>query len=272
MILGTVGQAFAVTSAPYLIPVFLYMQLFGLAGSSSLLHESWHRRSHPNRWMDRQLIKWFVAPIFLTPNIPAFVDDHWYHHKMPGEEGDPNRLVWVQTEKELRLSLIKRILVIPVAFGIIRGLLTGKRAMLDWDPETHKSPPHLLVRAFVFHAVWATSMLLISIPTLLVGWLLPLALGSAAVHLREYCEHAKLPDSRTAAYDTICSTFERHLIPGGFFNYHALHHAFPEIPQRNLPKLYRVIEGAIDMKKDYHGTSSQIGLKKTYLRPRAVIA
>ncbi|MBZ0254365.1 MAG: fatty acid desaturase [Candidatus Methylomirabilis sp.] len=262
---GAAGQAFAVTYAPFLIPAFLFVQLMGLAGVHSLAHESWHRRSHPNERVDRAISRCFVGPVMLGSN-EAHRADHVLHHKMPGEPQDPSSVIWELTDDEFMGRIRERLLILPAIVRIVRLWTTGASAVRRGDQAGHRMDAATLGPVVVVHALWALPLLAASVPAFLVGYVLPLPLGSIFAQLREYREHARFPDGRTAVYDILCNEFERVLVPGGYFNLHALHHAFPEIPQRRLPELYRVLERSVDMEKEYYGLSPQIGLKRSYFK------
>lgn len=270
LLLGTVGQGWAVSSAPFSIPLFLFLQLVGLAGLQSLAHESWHHRAHPNRAVDRWIREWAVGSILLVQNR-ALAADHKLHHRMPGEPEDPSNTVWAQSEAEMRRSILQRLLILPMVVRLVRGLLTGRRPGQNWSGDAHRARPSQLLGMLLVHGVWAGGLLWVSVPALVVGYVIPLPIASSAAHLREYREHARLSGGRTAVYDLLCPQLERVLIPGGYFNLHALHHTFPEIPQRRLPQLYRFLERTIDMQRDYYGFSPQVGRKQSYLRRAAAV-
>jgi fatty acid desaturase len=249
---------------PWLIPVFLLTLLTGIAGISSLAHESWHRRSVPNKKFDRWLSQWLFTPLLLLDNEQQ-ARDHYLHHRVTGEPDDPQAFIWGLPWKEFRNIQIGVLLVLPAIYKIAVVLLTGKRADCGFTDSTHRASSKVLLSIMVVHAPWALGLLWVSPWALLFGYVIALPLGSIAAQQRQYREHARLSDGSAVVYDTLCSNLERVLIPGGFFNYHIVHHVFPEIPQRALPKLYSVISQSIDMKKDYYGSSPQLGLKHSYL-------
>ena len=265
-------QPWAIQRAPWLVPGLLFLQLVGMAGFNSLAHESWHKMAFPGKLANRILSEWVIAPLLLR-NLDRPREDHILHHKLPGEPEDPSSGVWAQKPEEFRRSMVSRVLVVPAAIDVLRGMLTGQRAHTNWKGDDHKLRGAEIARIALLHGgwllylAWASAAVLWTIPIAwAVAWAMPMALGSAAAHLREYAEHARSADGRTIVYDTLCPTWQRWLIPGGFFNYHALHHVFPEVPQRNLPRLYAEIARTVDMQQDYYGFSSQVGLQRSYLR------
>jgi fatty acid desaturase len=264
LLLGTAGQAYAVLYQSWLIPVFLVLALAGIAGWSSLGHEGWHGRAVPNKKFDQWLSKWAISAVFLIKN-EAHARDHKLHHRVTGEPQDPQAYVWDQPWEEFRKSQMGTFLLIPAALKMAKAILTGKREDSGFNDDTRRASLGILVAIGLVHGTWALGLLWASPWAFLFGYLLPLSWGSVCAQLRQYREHARLPDGSTAVFDLMCNNLERVLIPGGFFNYHILHHTFPEIPQRSLPKLYKVVSRTVDMKKDYYGLSPQLGLKHSYL-------
>jgi fatty acid desaturase len=269
---GVVCQPLAIQHAPWLVPGLLFLQLAGMAGFNSLAHESWHRMAFPGKHANRVISEWVIAPLLLR-NLEQPREDHILHHKLPGEDEDPSSGVWAQKPEEFRRSMLSRLLVVPAAIDVLRGMLTGQRAHTNWKGDEHKLRGVELARIALVHGLWllyltwASAAVLWTIPIAwTVAWAMPMALGSAAAHLREYAEHARSADGRTIVYDTLCPAWQRWLIPGGFFNYHALHHVFPEVPQRNLPWLHAEIARTVNMEQDYYGFSPQVGMQRSYLR------
>jgi fatty acid desaturase len=264
LLVGVFGQAYAVQYQPWLMPVFLFIFLVGVAGTASLAHESWHHRSVPNKKFDRWLSRWVYTPMLLTDNEQQGRDHH-FHHRITGEPDDPQAFVWSLPWKEFRNMQISVLLVLPAIYKIAVALTTGKRADAGFTDGTHRASVRVLLSIIIVHVPWALGLLWVSPWAFLVGYMIALPLGSVAAQQRQYREHARLPDGSAVVYDLLCNHLERVLIPGGYFNYHIVHHAFPEIPQRALPKLYQVISNTIDIQKDYYGLSPQLGLKHSYL-------
>jgi len=181
---------------------------------------------------------------------------------------DPQSFVWDLSWEEFRNFQIASFLVFPAVYKIAKSLVTGKRTDSGHNDDAHRAPPRVMLAILIVHIPWALGLLWVSPWAFLFGYLIPLPLGSVCAQQRQYREHARLPDGSTSVHDLMCNDLERVLIPGGFFNYHILHHAFPEIPQRALPKLYKIIASTIDMKNDYYGFSPQLGLKYSYLNNR----
>lgn len=271
LIVGAGGQAYAVQYQPWLVPVFIFFFMVGFAGISSLAHEAWHGRSVPNRKFDRWLSRWVYTPLLITDN-EQLARDHHPHHKITGEPGDPQAFIWSMPWREFRNIQLSSLLVLPAIYKMVAALLTGQRSDYGFDDDTHRASPRIMVSIIIVHVPWALGLLWVSPWAFLFGYLLALPLASVGAQQRQYREHARLPDGSTAVYDLLCNNLERVLIPGGYFNYHILHHVFPEIPQRGLPRLYKVISNTIDMQKDYYGMSPQLGLKRSYLNNVVVSA
>ncbi len=262
--LGSVAQALAVLHAPLLIPACLFVQLVGIAGFNSLAHESWHRIAYPGREASRFIAVWIVAPLLLR-SVDASAADYVVHHKMPGEPEDPSSGAWTRSQEEFKRSMLRRALIAPAAVEALRGMVIGARPHTNWKDDSHKLSGPELGRVALIHVPWALLMAWASPVAVVVGWALPMALASAAAHLRAYAEHERLAEGRTCVYDTLCPPWQRLLIAGGYFNLHALHHLFPEIPQRRLPELYETIAKTVDMTREYYGYSAQVGLRRSYL-------
>lgn len=267
LLLGTAGQAYAVHYAPWLVPILLFLALVGIAGWVSLSHESWHGRAVSNKAFDRWLFKWGLSAFILTNN-EEHGRDHKLHHRVTGEPEDPQSHVWDQPWEEYRNAQIGTFLLFPAVFKMAKAMLTGKRDDSGYQDESRRASPGILLGIVLLHGTWALGLLWASPWAFLFGYLIPLPWGSVCAQHRQYSEHARLPDGSTAVYDLLCNDLERILIPGGYFNYHILHHTFPEVPQRALPKLYKVISETVDMEKDYYGLSPQLGLKRSYLNSR----
>jgi fatty acid desaturase len=243
----------------------------GFAGVSSLAHESWHNRSVSNKKFDRWLSRWVYTPLLMTDN-DQLARDHYPHHRIPGEPDDPQAFIWNYSWPEFRNVQIGSLLILPAMYKVVVTLITGKRAEYGFTDKTHSASARVLLAIIVVHVPWALGLLWVSPWAFLFGYLIALPLGALGAQQRQYREHARLPDGSAAVYDLLCNTLERVLIPGGYFNYHIVHHVFPEIPQRALPKLYAVISNTIDMQKDYYGLSPQLGLKRSYLNDVVVPA
>ncbi len=271
LLLGVGGQAYAVQFQPWLVPVFLLIFLMGVAGASSLAHESWHGRSVPNKKLDRWLSRWVYTPLLLTDN-DQLARDNYPHHKITGEPDDPQAFIWRLPWSEFRSIQIRSFLVFPAIYKMVAAMITGQRADYGFTDDAHRASPKVLLSIIAVHVPWALGLLWVSPWAFVFGYLIAMPFASLGVQQRQYREHALLPDGSAAVYDLLCSNLERVLIPGGYFNYHIVHHVFPEIPQRALPKLYDVISNTIDMEKDYYGLSPQLGLKRSYLNDVVVTA
>jgi fatty acid desaturase len=271
LLLGVGGQVYAVQYQPWLVPAFLFIFLVGFAGVSSLAHESWHGRSVSSKRFDRWLSRWVYTPLLMTNN-EQLARDHYPHHKIPGEPDDPQAFIWNLSWQEFRNIQISSVLIIPAVYKAGAALFTGKRTDYGFTDSAHKASPRVMVAIILVHLPWALGLLWVSPWAFAFGYLIAMPLGALSAQQRQYREHSRLPDGSAAVYDLLCSNLERILIPGGYFNYHIVHHIFPEIPQRALPRLYDVISKTIDMQKDYYGLSPQLGLKRSYLNDIVVPA
>ncbi len=267
LILGIWGHV-SLTFGSVLLAVFFTMiQLIGIAGLNSLSHESWHQRSLKWKKAEHPISKYCINPFFIR-QFAETVKAHWAHHRYFGTERDPDSSVWRQSPIEYRNNQLRRLLVLPAAINLLKGLLSGKRFNRQKNESSDDAKARewgVVLVAAVYHLLWIGVLILTSWTSLVLGYFVPMVLGAVLANAREYGEHRFLTDGRLAIYDTHCSTLQRLFISGGYFNLHALHHVFPEIPQRMLPKLYRTIAAHEQIKSTYYGSSPVVRKKNSYL-------
>lgn len=263
LLLGTAGQVVAATHAPLTFPLFLMLQLVGVAGFSSLRHESWHGRADPNKTMNAFISEWVIAPLFLG-EFRLAARSHVLHHRHFGATEDPDNWVWHQSEGQYKRAQLKRMLIIPAFLERTVATIVGKSARPIPSLQANEEGVMPLFRIIIVHGIWLFSLFQFSLSAVTFGYIIPLAFGAMLVNAREYREHAFLESGSLVVYDVLCSEPERLLVAGGYFNLHALHHLFPEIPQRQLPKLYSVIVQHFDINSEYYGASPQISMRKSY--------
>lgn len=260
---GAALGAFAMRRMPALIPIAVILQVAGFAGFFSLNHEGWHRRSTP--WGERFFSRYVIQPIVLGFYTPQ-QEDHARHHRNAGEPNDPSFEIWALPEREFRHAVFTQILFVPKVIQILRRTLSGRRSNTDAARKhSHRGSVGGLVALVAFHGTWAGALLLASPWSLLTSYVVPLSCAAALGHLREYREHERLSNGSSAVYDTLCHPFERLFIAGGRFNLHALHHVFPEVPQRQLPGLHRIISGDPELERKYYEHTPRIARRRTYL-------
>lgn len=263
-LVGTAATAWTALHQPLLAWLPMVVQLFGLTGIRSLAHEAWHGRCVQSPRLDRWLSDWLVNPIFLL--APSVVTaDHQAHHRLTGDPEDPQDQ-WRQSDAQFQAATLRRVLVLPALLGHVRRVITREEpaaAPRDPGPPVGGAP---IARVALVHGVWAVSMALVGTYAVLFAYLVPFVLSAILGSYREFREHAVVGEGLVSVHDTLCSDFERLLFAGGYFNLHCLHHAFPEIPQRQLPELYRVIQSSVDMTTDYYGFHTLIQLKHSYVR------
>lgn len=234
----------------------LLLELAGIAGFSSLSHESWHRRALPSAQLNNWVSKWLISPLLLR-GYEGPMAAHVYHHRFFGSEQDPDSFVWRQTKKEYRNAQLSRLLIFPAVLQAIKQ--TGSRGQKRNQPQRID-----LIAILLVHSTWSALLLLNSVQAWLWGYCAALLLGAVLANVREYGEHAYTSGGKLIAYDTDCNLLQRLLISGGFFNLHALHHVFPELSQRHLPGLYEILRMQPKLSEAYYSTSPQVQKKRTY--------
>lgn len=240
--------------------VGLVVQLIGMTGFSSLMHECWHRYAVSSVALNELIGRWIVSPMFLL-DFDRYRDRHFQHHRHVGQEGDPDNAAWQKTVREFVADIAARLTVVPK----VASMLFTQR------PIKQQAAPRLSTRAVgaivLFHGLWAGTCVTFSPVLFITAYVLPLIVASSLLSLREYREHFYLQDGRLVTCDIDCSLIERLLIAGGYFNFHASHHVFPELPQRQLPKLIRLIYNSPDLHTRYLGKSLLLAQRTSYFGP-----
>jgi fatty acid desaturase len=150
---------------------------------------------------------------------------------------DPDRHLYVDMSSgQFWRQQILRILVLPYVLQMIR---TSSNKM-DLSADNPRS--RILPIASV-HLLWVASCYMgAGILGIVVSYFAPLLIASVLVQYRGHREpSADRTNRKLMTYDTDCFALERMLIAGGHFNWHALHHMFPEVPQDLLPKLASLV-------------------------------
>ncbi len=228
-----------------------------MTGFSSLMHECWHRYAVSSPAINEFIGRWIVSPMFLL-DFDRYRERHFQHHRHVGQEGDPDRTAWRKTSNEFVAEIVARLAVLPK----IRGILCNRR------PSNQQKDARLSKGAtagiLLFHGAWAGACCACAPVSLITAYVLPLILVSSLLSLREYREHFYLADGRLVTCDIDCPLIERLLIAGGYFNFHASHHVFPELPQRQLPKLIRLIYDSPELHRRYIGKTLLLAQRKSY--------
>jgi fatty acid desaturase len=267
------GLGLVVLATRYALPLLVVgaaVEVWALSAISSLTHESWHGNLAEDRSVNNFVATYILSPL-LVSEFAAQQRRHLLHHARLGEDVDEDRTLYQLTTEEFVGRTISRLLVIPHLIKLARS--TRTQVPSGASPLTPKG-----VASIVFVQVaWAT---LLGIPTVLLGggvWavlaalvcgqVVPLLIASFMVDLRGHREHAYIGDVRyPLTADTACSSLERMIVAGGYFNWHACHHLFPEIPQRLLPELAALLRNeAGGLLNHYDRPSSPVVARRSYL-------
>jgi fatty acid desaturase len=219
-----------------------------LSAVSALSHESWHGHLTSSPGVNDALSEWFLSPL-LVADYHVQRRDHLFHHSYLGDDKDPDGMLYRMNGREFTLMLLRRFLIVPYLLKVM-GL--AKEASSTQPAHAMISSKAAWLRIALVHGIWV-GMLLLSAAlvfgnvaqlsvALFLGYLLPLLLSSTMIALRGHREHARdLATGYTITYNTHCNVAERWLISGGYFNLHACHHLFPELPQHRLPAFSRLL-------------------------------
>lgn len=208
---------------------------------SSLQHEVLHGHPLPDRRMSEALV---YAPLGLAVPYPRFRDLHLEHHRDanltdPYDDPETNYLdpvVWralpglVRVLLDFNNTLFGRMLIGP-AVGLlifwaseVRAMLRGDRAVL-WAWGLHL----VGVAAVAAWIVWAGTMPL-------WAYLLAAYLGLSILKIRTFLEH----QAHAQALGRTVIIEDRGILAFLFLNnnFHAVHHACPQVPWYRLPRVY----------------------------------
>jgi fatty acid desaturase len=267
LIVNIIGQI--VWGANFMFPAILFMiiGLVGIAGMSSLSHESWHNRLLPDKGWSRRIAVWWVSPLLLR-GLDGAQSDHAGHHKFMGANGDPDSHVWRMTKREHLIGQAWRLLIVPAVLGAGHRLLRGGRGGVSSTIIARQNATKLnlsdLTRVGVVHLCWALPLILTSWQAWVFGHAGVMLIGAVLANVREYGEHEYYSDGRLVVYDTCCTLPSRLLIAGGSFHLHGLHHLFPEVPQAALKSLHRLILTGWIHEVDFYKVSPQVRRQKSY--------
>lgn len=243
----------------------LILETLGLVGLFSLEHEAWHGRAIPNQSNHAWCVKYLVSGV-LAHNFEREKKRHMTHHSYNGGKNDEDRWMWLLDNKSFWIYLIGRLLIFPILLARLKNIRMDSKIAKNGN---HR-PTHITARIkqslpiILVHGVWAGTLAIISPKSLFLAYFLPLLLSSTFSNLRYRYEHRFTKDGELKVYDTDCNWVERSLIAGGYFNFHGLHHLFPNLPQRDLPKLMMSIKTSPEVFKTYLSFKGVYGYRKSY--------
>jgi|FEC22Drversion2_1045045.scaffolds.fasta_scaffold00873_8 fatty acid desaturase len=244
--------------------------VLALSCVAALNHEGWHRHLSASERVNDILSGWILSPL-LVADFEVQQRNHLQHHAYLGEDADPDGQLYRMSTKTFVLMLLGRAMVIPYLLKV---------AGLCQEASANRAAERLLrgsslLRIALVHGIWfivvsvgawlASGDLLAAAAAVLFGHLLPLMLASFMIAIRGHREHyVDEVTAKTVTCDTDCVFIERWLIAGGRFNWHACHHLFPEIPQRRLPQLGKLIRRHGDVARHYDDLGSPIAARASY--------
>jgi fatty acid desaturase len=243
----------------YLVAVYaLAMPVLAVAGTvsivaalsavSALSHESWHGHLSNSPGVNDALSEWLLSPL-LVADYHVQRREHLFHHSYLGDDKDPDGMLYRMNGREFTVMILRRFLIVPYLLKLM-GL--GKEAASTQRAHAMISSKAAWLRIAMVHAMWVGTLLLAAVlvspsvvqlsAALFLGYLLPLLVSSTMIALRGHREHAHdFATGYTITFNTHCNVAERWLISGGYFNLHACHHLFPELPQHRLPAFSRLL-------------------------------
>jgi fatty acid desaturase len=248
--------------------------VLALSCVSALNHEAWHSHLSPSARVNDFLSGWILSPL-LVADFEIQRKNHLQHHAYLGEGADPDGQLYRMPTKTFARMLLSRALIVPYLLKV---------AGLRQEASANSSAERLLrtssvLRIALIHGLWLVAVVggawlasrdpAATALAFLFGYVLPLLLASFMIAIRGHREHhVDAATGGTITCDTNCVFIERWLIAGGYFNWHALHHLFPEIPQRLLPGLGELIRKNREAARHYNRAGSPIAARATYFSSR----
>ncbi|HEY9677837.1 MAG TPA: fatty acid desaturase family protein [Drouetiella sp.] len=240
----------------YVIAIFFISSGMGIL--VALSHESQHSALLRNKkWNDR-VGAWLCAyPVGSVYGSSRAV--HLAHHKHLNTDMDPDRHFHIEDDKStpeqfaayfLRLLCGGQLWTSFVVNGFLRKPDADSVSSVPKAPTRDRKIPEvanlLPVQTVVFLTLYLVTGFWWAYFAL---WLVPIfTLGTFFGYLRGFIDHARLQDddSDRAAGRLISvpnpSIWDRALLTGLDFHYHAEHHFFPSVPHYYLPELHDVLQ------------------------------
>jgi len=259
------------TSWPVILVAFgvISLQQNALA---NLAHDGWHALCFRPKRLNDVLCAWFYSyPL----GIPFFHDRqrHLQHHRLVGNETDPDWINYTNQGRETRWRLVA--FLIGRVFGsllvlTVWSILWKGRSRISVEISPEDRDRREFLKILVCQAVLFGAM------TLAIGWwaypvlwALPLVTVTACCNsIRAFVEHGK-PEREVAPeqrlFDIEVGWVEAVLISPCHFNYHALHHAYPSIPHYRLPAAKRFLS-KLDGGYPFASVRSYLKLLRAHIR------
>ena len=227
----------------------------------ALSHESQHSALLRSKKWNDLVGAWLCAyPVGSVYGASRAV--HLAHHKYLNTAQDPDRHFHLEEDKStpgqfaryfLKLLCGGQLWTSIIVNGFLRrsdGEAPPDQPTLHVGSDSRRKYPEILnlvpVQAVVFSILWLATGFWWAYFAL---WLVPIfTLGTFFGYLRGFIDHARLEndDAGLAAGRLISvpypSLFDRALLTGLDFHFHAEHHFFPSVPHYYLPELHKVLQ------------------------------
>lgn len=211
-------------------------------GWFAAIHECVHHTFHRNRKINHAFGVFWSCPVLLNYSLYRYY--HIEHHRYATIEGDPEP----PTHFDGVWSYLKDL---PTVWFIKRFTRLGLATLAGRYPPYVKKPQHkrdVLIDQYCL-LVWLAAALLATayfpVEALLAYWL-PLALYFPMITVTGLPEHYLCEPAPGVLINTRTTRSNRFM--RRFYwnnNYHAEHHAFPQVPFYNLSKLHKKLEGQL---------------------------
>ncbi len=239
----------------------------------ALSHESQHAALLRSKKWNDLVGAWLCAyPVGSVYGASRAV--HLAHHKYLNTDEDPDRHFHLEEDKSTPEQFAKYFLKLLCGGQlwtsiIVNGFLRRENAVPAdssnspcsescVEPSNSKRPEILNlipVQSVIFSLLWMSTGFWWAYVAL---WLVPIfTLGTFFGYLRGFIDHARLEtdDSKLAAGRLISvphpSLFDRALLTGLDFHFHAEHHFFPAVPHYYLPELHTVLQNEPSFRHRY---------------------
>jgi len=241
-ILGLLFLASRLSNALALFLVFVLVarQQHALA---ILVHEGVHRRLYKHRAVNDFVARWLItAPLWLS--YDGYRHTHLLHHKSTMSKDDPD-LEFVKDfpvdRGRLAFALLMNFTGLSYVMLLVHYWRHGLESLGDRFALARSLLPPLLMNLLIFLSFYFANFA----GGYVLFWLLPMfTVLPLLLHLRGICEHGghiAHPDPLHCTW-TVLNPLQAFFVAPHNSNYHIEHHAFPAVPQFNLPKLHRLLQ------------------------------
>jgi len=207
-----------------------------------LIHEGVHRRLFRSRRLNDVAARWLLAgPLFVS--FDGYRRMHLRHHAYTMTSDDPD----FQFVKDFPMSIgqfsksvLHDLTGASYLFLLRHYWQGGRKEFRSIFGLLGSAVPPIAVNALLLAACLWNGYAWVYF----VCWLAPLFLVfPLLLHVRGICEHGGQepnPDPLQCTW-TVLNPIETFFVAPHNINYHMEHHAFPAVPQFNLPKLHRLL-------------------------------